>query len=326
VSTASPVPETWHLTGDDARRTLTRTGRWRLARDAFRRLRLSDGFSHARSMAFAAALVAVQAVIAMVGLASALGKGRASNVIVHTIRSAAPGPAGRLLTQAVDQAHRAGASHRYVALVVGLVGALLSGSTFMGQLERGLNRLYGIERDRSTLRKYGLALVLALSAGMLATVAFVAMAFGGSIGSSLGSPLAARIWNWSRWPVALVVMAAAVALLFRWSPRRRQPAWSWLAFGAAVSVALWGLVTLMLSLFFRTSTSFGETYGPLAGMVALLVWALLSSISLLYGGALGAQLEAVRAGVPGPGDGVSPQLHRRHTKTEGEHMVMRSAG
>jgi YihY family inner membrane protein len=311
MSTASPVPETWHLTGDDARKTLTHTGRARLAHDAFRRLRLSDGFSHARSMAFAATLVAVQAVIAVVGLASALGKGQASDAIVHTIRSAAPGPAGQLLTQAVDQAHRAGASHRYVALVVGLVGALLSGATFMGQLERGLNRLYGIERDRSTLRKYGLALVLALSAGVLAAVAFIAMAFGGSIGSSLGSPLAARIWNWSRWPVALVVMAAAVALLFRWSPRRRQPAWSWLAFGAAVSVGLWGLVTLLLTLFFRTSTSFGETYGPLAGMVALLLWAFLSSVALLFGGALGAQLEAVRAGVPGPGDVEEAAADRR---------------
>ena len=129
---------------------------------------------------------------------------------------------------------------------------------------------------------------------------FIAMAFGGSIGFSLGSPLAARIWSWSRWPVALVVMAAAVALLFRWSPRRRQPAWSWLAFGAAVSVGLWGLVTLLLDLFFRTSTSFGETYGPLAGMVALLLWAFLSSVALLFGGALAVQLEAVRAGVPGP--------------------------
>jgi YihY family inner membrane protein len=324
VSTASPVPETWHLTGDDARKTLTHTGRARLARDAFRRLRLSDGFSHARSMAFAAALVAVQAVIAVVGLASALSKGHTSDVIVNTIRSAAPGPAGQLLTQAVDQAHRAGASHRYLALLVGLVGALLSGSTFMGQLERGLNRLYGIERDRPTLRKYALALVLALSAGILAAVAFIAMAFGGSIGSSLGSPLAARIWNWARWPVALIVMAAAVALLFRWSPRRRQPAWSWLAFGAAVSVALWGLVTLLLTLFFRTTTSFGETYGPLAGTVAMLLWAFLSSVALLFGGALGAQLEAVRAGVPDPAAVEAAEPDRRVLGASDQRI--RSAG
>src|SRR5439155_7151115 len=107
---------------------------------------------------------------------------------------------------------------------------------------------------------------------------------------------------------------AAVALLFRLSPRRRQPAWSWLAFGATVSVGLWGIATILLSLFFRISSSFGQTYGPLAGIVALLFWSLLSSIALLFGASVGAQLEAVRAGTPAPKDagkeaGSSPQPH-----------------
>ena len=300
LSTAKRVPETWELTGDDARQTLASTGTGRLARDAFTRLRAADGFSHARSLAFATGLVLLQGIIAVVGLASALGKGRASDVIVGTIRATVPGPAGHLLTQAVDQAHSAGASHRFLPLLVGLVGAIVTGCTFMGQLERGLNRIYGVERDRPTLRKYGLALLLTLSAGLLATMAFAAVALGGSIGSSLGDDLPGRVWNWIRWPLALVLMMTAVALLFRWSPRRRQPAWSWLAFGATVSVGLWAISTLTLSLFFRTSTQFGETYGPLAGIVALQIWSLLSCIALLFGGALGAQLEAVRAGAAAP--------------------------
>jgi len=41
----------------------------------------------------------------------------------------------------VAQAHRAGASHRYFGLIFGLVGALISGSTMMGQIERGLGLL-----------------------------------------------------------------------------------------------------------------------------------------------------------------------------------------
>ena len=67
MSTATAVPETWELTGDDARETLLHTGRRALIRDAFLRLRASDGFSHARSLAFAVALVLVQAIIALVG-------------------------------------------------------------------------------------------------------------------------------------------------------------------------------------------------------------------------------------------------------------------
>jgi YihY family inner membrane protein len=302
MSTAKLVPETWHLTGDDARNTLASTGRLRLARDAFTRLRAADGFSHARSLAFATGLVLLQGIIAVVGLASALGNGPASSVIVGTIRKTVPGPAGHLLTQAVDQAHAAGASDRYVALLVGLLGAIVTGCTFMGQLERGLNRIYGVERDRPTVRKYGVALLLALSAGFLATVAFMALALGNSIGSSLGNDLAARVWSWIRWPLALLFMTASVALLFKSSPRRRQPAWSWLMYGALVSVALWTLATTSLSLFFRTSSGFGETYGPLAGIVALQLWSFLCCVGLLFGGSLGAQLEAVRAGAAVPKD------------------------
>ena len=50
---------------------------------------------------------------------------------------------------------------RYVAFAVGLLGALASATTAMGQLERSLNRLYGLEHDRPTMEKYGRALVLA---------------------------------------------------------------------------------------------------------------------------------------------------------------------
>jgi uncharacterized BrkB/YihY/UPF0761 family membrane protein len=62
------------------------------------------------------------------------------------------------------------------------------------------------------------------------------------------------------------------------------------------------LSTLLLALFFRWSSTFGETYGPLAGIVALCLWALLSSIALLYGASVNAQLEAVRAQASTPQD------------------------
>ena len=51
-----------------------RTGRRRLLVDAFLRLRVADGFSHARSLAFMTSLVLVQGLIALVGFASLLGK------------------------------------------------------------------------------------------------------------------------------------------------------------------------------------------------------------------------------------------------------------
>lgn len=92
----------------------------------------------------------------------------------------------------------------------------------------------------------------------------------------------------------------AIGLLFRWSPRRRQPAWSWLAFGSAIAVVIWMLATVGLSLWPRVSQSFGHTYGPLAGVIVLCLWAFFSSVALLYGAAVAAQLEAIRAGASSP--------------------------
>jgi YihY family inner membrane protein len=321
VSTASPVPETWELTGDDARNTLRRCGRGQLVRDAFVRLRVADGFSHARSLAYTTSLVLVQAIIAVVGLASALGTRGTSRVIVRTLRAAVPGPGGDLLTRAVSQAHSAGVSHRYLGLAFGLVGSLVTGATTMGQLERGFNRIYGVEQDRPTIRKYGLAALLTVTAGGLACGAFAALALGSSIGDSIDNPTANTAWAIARWPLALVLITTAITLLLRHSPRRRQPGLSWLAFGAGVSALLWIACTLGLGLFFTASTTFGDTYGPLAGMVALLIWALLSSISLLYGGAVAAQLEAVRAGVTEPQD----EAKVAHSEPDAGRVLERSA-
>src|SRR5665647_2233334 len=171
MSTANLVPETWNLTDDDAKKTLAHIGRRRLVKDALTRLRFSDGFSHARSMAYLGILLFVEGVIAAVGISSALG---------------------------------------------------------------------------------------------------------------------------------ILLLIAAIALILRWTPRRHQPKWSWMSFGAAAAVALMAFVTIVLNVFFHFSSSFGTTYGPLAGIIALAFWAYFTSIALLMGAALAAQLEAVRAGAGAP--------------------------
>lgn len=317
MSSANAVPETRDLTGSDVKETLRHTGSMRLLRDAFERLRASDGFSHARSMAFATSLILVQAVIALLGLASVLGAGRVSDAIVGMLQDVFPGPAGAVLTDAVGQAHEAGAQNRSLALTLGLAGAIFTGTILLGQIERAMNRLYGIERDRPTLKKYGRAFVLTISAGLLAVGAFVVMFLGQGVGSSLDSPFAKDVWNVVRWPLAFVLLTGATACIFRWSPRRHQPEWSWLAIGALLSVALVVVVTIVLNGIFQLSSTFGQTYGPLAGFVALLLWTLLASIALLYGVAIAAQLEAVRAGVPAP---------RRATAADGNSDRPRAEG
>ena len=243
MSTANLVPETRDLSGDDAFETLRLNGRRHLLVDAFQRLRVSDGFSHARSLAFLSVLVVVQGTIALVGLASRLSNTAFSDAVLSAIRGIAPGPSGELLTAAASQAQQAGHRHETIAIALGLAGCLFTATTFLGQFERALNRIYGVETDRPTAKKYGFAFVLALVVGTLLTAAFASVAYGGIHTVSLDGGLVDTAWQAARWPLGLVLAAAGLALLSKWSPRRRQPRWSWLVFGALVGTSLWLVAT-----------------------------------------------------------------------------------
>jgi len=96
--------------------------------------------------------------------------------------------------------------------------------------------------------------------------------------------------------VLLWWFSTGLILLLDHAPRRRQPALSWLALGAGVAVILSMGATAALAAYVHVSGSFGSTYGPLAGIVALLLWSLMSAIAFFYGVAICAQLEALRAG------------------------------
>jgi YihY family inner membrane protein len=311
MSTATRVPETITLSGDelsadDAVTTLRRYGRWNLVKNSFIRFRYADGFTNARALALQLCLSFIPLIIAVVGLSSALHQEKVGRVIIETVAGVLPGKAkGDMVEQAAQRSHDQGATGGQLALWLGLVVAIIALTTAMGQIERGANRIYGIERDRPTVQKYGRALLMALTAGLLLQLGFLVIIAGDALGDSLAaaygwSDTFARLWTIGSWPVGILLAWASFTVVLERAPRRRQPAYSWLAIGSGVSLALWLLLTGLLALYVVKSGSFGTTYGPLTGIFALLLWANLSSVALFLGVAFAAQLEAVRAGAPTP--------------------------
>ena len=306
MTTAAAVPRTHgELEGDEALETLRRTGRRRLVVDSVARFRAADGFSHSRALAFQITLTLLPALIAVVGLAEALGQETFRRVVQETINALAPGAAGELLTEALRQGTSSAAQESgETALAAGFIAAVAAGTAAMAQIERGANRIYGTERDRPFIRKYATALLLALSAGVLGLLSLVLLVGGSALRDAFdlsdGFDLA---WAIARWPVGLAFVVASASLLFEYSPRRRQPEASWLAFGAAAAALLWLVFMGLLALYIDATDSFGATYGPLAGTIGVLLWSFLTSIALFVGLAFAAQLEAVRAGVPTPRTG-----------------------
>ena len=305
MTTAAAVPETRGLEGDDAVETLRDVGVARLIQDSFERFRRADAFSHSRALAFQLVLTLLPALIAVVGFALVLDQESFSSVLESTFKDLAPGPAGEVLTKTIQASSGSGG----LALLLGLTIAIVSGATAMGQIERGANRIYGVERDRPSVAKYMRATILALTAGVATVGALVLVVAGSELQSALAdngwTDALGTIWSIGRWPLGALLVVAAAALLFEKSPNRSQPEPTWLAFGSGLSVLMWFAFTGILAGYLEISKDFGETYGPLAGFIGLMLWALLTAISLFAGLAVAAQLEAIRAGEPQPDNGAS---------------------
>jgi YihY family inner membrane protein len=310
MSSARRVPETrllgeGELSADHAWRALRRYGGWSLLRDALVRFRLGDGFSHARALGLQLCLAAVPLLIALNGLASKLGGLRqGGRVVADTVLALTPGASESLVRQLLVHEERVRDSGQ-VALMLGLLTAVVALTTAAGQIERGANRIYGVDQDRPALQKYLRALLLTVGAGLPALASFLLLVAGGAIGASMQrwyhwDTTSVTAWNIARWPVSLGLTVVTVSVLFRYAPRRQQPGLAWLSFGAGLATALWWLVSLLLGAYTAESKEFGATYGPLTGVIALLLWANLTGIALFFGVAFAAQLEARRVGISGP--------------------------
>lgn len=304
-----PVPETGLMTGDelsadDAWPTARHHGLRPLLAGAFVRFRYGDGFSHARAFALQLALAAVPLVIAGAGLATALGARSFAEVVAQTVVALSPGRSDPLVADVVTTDEES-AERAEVVVALGLATAFVAGTSAFAQLERGANRIYGTKRDRPALRKYGWAALLTATAGVAMAVGLLLIVAGEPFGDAIEAvyrwgDVAETVFDILRWPVGLLLLMVAVTALFRYAPRRKQPGLSWLAVGAGVTVLAWLAGSGLLALYVAAAGNFGDTYGPLTAVMALLLWANITGIALLAGMALAAQLEAVRGGRPDP--------------------------
>lgn len=146
---------------------------------------------------------------------------------------------------------------------------------------------------------------MSLSAGIPLGLGFIVMVAGGDLAAAAVTVYhldgdARTVCEILRWPFGLLLALLSAGAIFRRSPRRRQPGYTWLSVGAAVYLVLWTALTWLLSLYLGISGSFDTIYGPLSAFMSLLLWAYLTSIALFLGLSFAAQLEAARALRPGP--------------------------
>jgi membrane protein len=106
----------------------------------------------------------------------------------------------------------------------------------------------------------------------------------------------------ARWLGLVVVMAVALALLYRLAPDRDDPQLRWASVGAVVATVIWVVASLGFSFYVDSFGSYNKTYGTLAGVVILLLWLWITMFVVLLGAEINAEAEqqTVRDTTVGP--------------------------
>jgi YihY family inner membrane protein len=285
------VPETRDLDSEDAWQTLRGVQYLPLLKKSMQRFQRADGYSYARAIGFQVALAVFPALIFFVGVSVWTESSLLQSSVESIVSTLAPGSTGDFLQQAIQQGEQ-NARGNVWAIVLGGVAALTSGAVGMSQIQMGSGRLYGKDEDRGWVKRYAISLALSLSVGMLLAAAFVAIAFGSTIADAVEGE---SIWSALRWPLGAIAVVMGIAVLYKVAPNRNQPRISWLIVGGLTGTVLWLAFSGGLAAYLALSSTFGDTYGPLAGLMGLLIWAQLTGLALLSGIAFAAQLEEERA-------------------------------
>lgn len=156
-----------------------------------------------------------------------------------------------------------------------------------------LNIIYG-EREKRSFVAFTLQ-ALAFTAGgiMLALLALAGIVAVPVALNLLGIPgqSGAALLTLLRWPVLFLVILGGLACLYRWGPSRTKPEWRWVTWGSGLAAAVWLVGSLLLSWYVANFGNYNATYGSLGGVIAFMIWLWLSTMVVLVGGEINAELE-----------------------------------
>ena len=183
-------------------------------------------------------------------------------------------------------------------LSFGIVLSLWSVSAVVFALTEALNTAYGVEETRSRRKRFAFALVFGPFLALALIVACCLMLIGPRVAGGLAGLAGldeawVALWAWLRFPVALVLLAAVLSVVYRFVPDTDRSIWSGTP-GALFAVIAWAIASLGFSFYLANFADRGLTYGSLGTAVGLLVYLYLSASVVLLGAEINAAVYHIR--------------------------------
>jgi membrane protein len=182
---------------------------------------------------------------------------------------------------------------------LGFVLALWSITGAMTTFMTAVNIAYDCKDDRNFVRKRAVALVMAACIGFAFVLVAVLLMFGPQIEKRIASTLnastlVAYLWWVAQWPILIAGLLAAFATILYLGPNLRDEhrRWRFITPGAVIAAVVWLAVSGLFAVYTAKFGSYNKAWGSLSAVIVMLTWLWLSSLALLFGAELNAEIEA----------------------------------
>ncbi|MEF2551066.1 YihY/virulence factor BrkB family protein [Aurantimonas sp. A2-1-M11] len=208
------------------------------------------------------------------------------------LQSVIPGGGMEIINEQLTRLAEQGTTTLGLTFAISLAIALWSANAGMKSLFEAMNVAYDEAEKRSFVKLTAVSFVFTLGA-IVAVILF--------IGLVVGLPLVLGflgLGSGTQWLVSLASYAALFALVFlgigalyHWGPSRTRAKWRWITPGTVLTVVVIAAVSVLFSWYVANFGSYNATYGSLGALIGFMTWIWISTIILIVGGELNAEME-----------------------------------
>jgi membrane protein len=270
-----------------------------------------DAQSLAAQLAYYFFLSLFPALICLIALASLFPLEDLTDDVTRLLAPVAP---AEMVAIVRDQMLKISHGDNTGLLSLGLLGAIWSSSSALTAVVSAMNRAYDIEEGRPWWKVRLTAVLLTVGLALFVVVSFTLVVAGPEIALGLARRLGlggafVATWMVLQWPVAFVLVATGIGLIYYFSPDAEQD-WAWITPGSLLATLLWLLGSLGFRFYAVNFGNYEATYGTLGGIIMLLLWFYLTGLVIVVGAEMNAEIEHASPWGKAPGEKVPGQKRK----------------
>jgi membrane protein len=289
---ASPQGEDAHGRKADSPAGIPPRGWWDIIWRVYEEIANDRVLAVAAGVTFYALLALFPAIGAFVSLYGLFFDPATINEHLASLNGLLPGGAIDMVGEQIKRISSKGGSTLGFALFTSLAISLWSANAGVKAVFDALNVAYGEKEKRSFVWLNLQSLLFTLGGLlfvliMIAAVVVLPVALN-YVGLGQVSELLLR---WGRWPVMLLVVMGALAVVYRYGPSRDRPRWTWVSAGSLIAAFGWLVFSAAFSWYVANFGNYDATYGTLGAAIGFLTWVWLSTTIVLVGAEFNAEAE-----------------------------------